>query len=260
MSDSGQAFDALFADKPAPETAPAAPAPEPTPQAPPAATQPEQAAEVPQPAQPVSAEPAPAKREEAIPLRTALDWRDEAKANKARVAELEAQLRQPQTVPSVQDDPEAFAAYQTELVNRTRTNTIFDVSETMATEKYGAEPVQSAMEWAMGKAQASPAFASEYLKQKHPIDWAVKQQRRETLLNEIGDDPDAYVRRRAAELAQAGGTPPQPAQPSPAVLPQPAATPATPAPRPSLASAPTAGGMNTVPIGPGAAFDAAIRR
>lgn len=202
--------------------------------------------------------PAPEPRQEAIPLATALEWRDNAKAFKRKLEALEAERAATPApeVPSATADPEGFAGYMADLANRTRMNTVFEVSETMATEKHGADAVKSAMDWAMGQAQASPSFAAEYLKQKHPIDWAVKQQKRFGLMDKIGDDEEAYIRRRAAELGIAAPAPTEP-QPSSAV-PQPSAAPAPkPAPR-SIASTPSAGSQHSVPTGPGNAFEAAF--
>ncbi len=239
MSESNSPVDTLFADTSAGSASaspasPAAPAAEATPPAPaPEAT----------PAAPAAVEP---PKHDGIPMAVALDWRDELKATKKRLAELEA--RPAPQAPSVTEDPEAFARYQADLVSSTRTGTIFDVSETMAREKHGDEPVTKAMDWAMQQAQLSPAFAAEYLKQKHPIDWAVKQQKRHALLDEMGDDPEAYVARKIAEKSAAAPAASQ-AQPAPAApaaaLVQPVAP--KPTPRPSLASSPSAGGHQTVP-------------
>lgn len=165
----------------------------------------------------------------------------------------------PVEIPSVQQDPVAWEKYQQQLVQQTRTSTIFDVSETMAREKHGDAPVQEAMDWAMNEAQRSPHFASEYLIQKHPIDWAVKQKKRSDVMGKIGDDPDAWVRARYAELNAAAPQTNEPQAPAPAPN-QPAAhapqQPANPPPPRSLASAPSAGGLNTVvPTGEFAALD-----
>lgn len=189
-----------------------------------------------------------------------LDERDKRKAADERAAraeqrarELEERLNQPSQIPSA-SDPEALARY----IDQQKTSTVFDVSETMAREKHGDEPVAQAMDWALQRAQQSPAFAAEYLKQRHPIDWAVKQHKRDAVMNDVGDDPDAYVRRRAAELGLTGTAPAtQAAQPSQAATPQPMApAPAPAAPPRSLASAPAAGAATSVPTHAVAAVDA----
>jgi len=228
----------------APAPAAATPAPEPSPATVPAVT----------PA------PTPEPRHEPVPLATFLDIRDKLKAAEKRIAELDrAQPSQP--VPSASDDPEGYAAYLENIANSTRINTRFEMSEALARDKHGDDTVQKAMDWAMEQASTSPSFAAEYVQQKHPIDWAVKQQKRYALLSTIGDDPEAYI---AAEIAKrlAGSPAPTPEQ-QPAA---PTASPpqvATPAPAPaaprSIASAPAAGASQHVtPSGPGSAFEAAF--
>lgn len=166
----------------------------------------------------------------------------EAKELRARIQQFESQQQQPQ-LPSA-SDPQALAQY----IDQQRTSLAFDMSETMAREKHGDEPVSQAMDWALQRAQQSPAFAGEYLKQKHPIDWAVKQHKRDAVLQQVGDDPDAFVRRRWAEmnptaLPQTDAPPSQAASPQPAPIPQQQAT----APPRSIANAPSAGGAQVVP-------------
>lgn len=199
--------------------------------------------------------PAPAAEQPQKPLidpeqfKGYLEEREKRQALERKVKELESRkpVEEPQ-IPSIQTDPAAWEAYQQQLVQQTRATTIFDVSETMAREKHGDDAVSQAMDWAMKRSQESPAFAAEYLKQKHPIDWAVKQQKRDSLMSKIGDDPDAWVRARYAELTAASPQP-QAAQPSPAASPQlvPAAQP-VPQPPKSIATATAAGGgANHVP-------------
>lgn len=191
-----------------------------------------------------------------VPLSAVLDEREKRQKLEREIAEIRAQ-QQPSKVPSIQEDPEAFAAYQHQLVQQTATNTKFETSEIVARQQHGDDTVQKAMDWAMERSNTSPAFAAEYLKQKHPIDWAVRQHKRDTLVSSIGDDEEAYIRRRAAELglAPAPQTETPQGQPAPA-SPQPA-VPKPPPPRPSLASATSAGGMQTVPVVSG--FEAAFK-
>ena len=94
--------------------------------------------------------------------------------------------------------------------------------------------------------------------QQHPIDWIVQQHKRDTMMADIGTDPDEYVRRRALELGFTMAT--APTTPAPAVVPQPiVAQPATP-PR-SLATAPgTGGGVKDVPTGPMASLGSVFTR
>jgi hypothetical protein len=165
--------------------------------------------------------------------------------------------------PQYQDDPDAWARHieqrQSEAVRDIR----FEVSEEFANEKHGDDKVKAAKTWseerARSEAQAygfSP-FAAEFMRQRHPIDWLVKQHKQAQWLAQVGDDPEAYVRRKYAELTAVpaavtaaplnGGAPPQPGMP----LSKPFV------PDKSLVDAPSAGGIRTgTPVGPGATFDA----
>jgi len=180
----------------------------------------------------------------------------EAKALRDRIARFEQQ--QPQG-PSDQDPDIA------RRIDSARADAIFTTSERWAKKEHGDEVVLSAMDWAMQRSMQNPAFAAEYLKQDHPIDWAVKQQKRDRILNEIGDDPDAFIEARiAARLANinpaAAAPPNQAAQPAQAASPQLTAPPAqTPAPPRSLAHTASAGGLQAVPEGHFAPFDAAFK-
>ncbi len=203
-----------------------------------------------QPEPPKSAEPA--KPEPGfIPIAAMLDEREKRRKAEERAAALEAQHRRPQQTPSVQDDPEGFAQYVQQIQERAAVSSRFDVSETLATEKHGEAVVKAAMEWGMERAQQSPAFAAEYIKQKHPIDWAVRQHKRDKLISELGDDDNAqkaFIERRARELGLIPAAPQEgAAPPAPQAAPQPVAQQPKPTPSPSLASAPSAGGPRTSP-------------
>ena len=217
---------------------------------------PEVKAEPPQPAPQAPAQPEPPKPVEPtkpepgfIPLAAMLDEREKRRKAEERAAALEAQHRKPQNIPSVQDDPEAFAQHVHEATQRAVVSERFNISETLATEKHGEAVVKAAMDWGMERAQASPAFAAEYMKQKHPIDWAVRQHKRDKLISELGDDDNAqkaWVERRARELGLIPAAPQEGAT-APQAAPQPVAQPKPPTPSPSLASAPSAGGPRTSP-------------
>jgi len=218
--------------------------------------------ETPAAAAPSAAPAEPPKTVDGIPLAVALEWKSELKEAKKRLAEFEeSRSQQPDIqVPSPLEDPDGYALYQADLVNRAQTSARFDTSELIARSAHGDDAVQKAMDWGMERAQASPAFAAEYLRQRHPIDWAVKQMKREELMSKIGDDPDAYVRARWAEL-NATQTSPQPVPTNGAAAsPQPAA-PRQPSPQRSLAAQPTAGShTGSVPMGLEATLDAVFPR
>lgn len=250
-------LDAIFDGKPL--------APEPQPQPaevlppnpePPLEAEPEPApAEQPEPAP----TPKPDDRGHMVPLATVLDTRDKLKAAERRIAEFEAQQRPnpAEEAPDPFDDPDGFRAYEASQRESAVIGIRFELSETMARDKHGDDTVQTAMDWGAQRAQTDEAFRIDFLKQRHPIDWVVRQQKRDGLMSEVGDDPDAYVRRRAAELGliaapDAGaGSPPVPGQ-------QPAPKPAVP-PR-SIAGAPSAGGNRDIAMDDKASMDAIFKR
>jgi hypothetical protein len=225
------------------EATPPEPTPEPIVETPPVEAPVEPIAEpVEQPSpEPVVEAEAP-KEERAIPLATFLDQRDELKAAKRRLAELEAQ---PQAAaPSPFDDPDAFAGYfQSELTNQRMA-----MSDVMARQAYGAETVESAAAWASTKANEDPTFRASWAQtlqtNPHPLDWIVQQHKRDALLSDIGDSPDAWFEREAAKRGYA-------ALSAPVVAAQ--AAPMNPAPRPQAPPKSIAGDASpaNAPIAPG---------
>jgi hypothetical protein len=257
-----EGFASLSAPAPAPDTSAAPVAPAPAPAAPAPVADPAPGAPAPVASAPATAAADAGKTPESIPLPLYLDTRDENKKLKARLAELEAKA--PATpaapIPSFKDDPEGFAAHMADATNRVAVSTRFDTSEMYARDKHGDDTVTAAMEWGLQRAQQSPAFAAEYLQQRNPIDWAVKQMKRAKIADEIGDDEEAYFTAQAEKrgfvragtvAAPAAPATPQPQAAAPAPQPAPLAAPSR-----SLASAPSAGGPQIVPATGFAALDA----
>lgn len=208
----------------------------------------EQVAEpAPEPA-PVVAEPE-ARQPHTVPLTVLHEVRDELKETKRQLAEMQAQRQAaPAEAPDPYDDPQGFAAHQNEQVNRALVNQRFQTSDLIARQQHGAETVEAAAAWATERASKDTGFAQSYMQQPHPIDWIVQQHKRDGLLKDIGENPDDYVRRRAAELGYAIAAPI-----APVVLPVAQQQPALvqPSPPRSLASAPSKGGaIKDVPTGP----------
>ena len=244
-------LDAIFDDKsPAPvqETQPV--------EAPPIAPELAEAAPEPEAAQPEIAPPA-VHQDRNVPLAAMLDERDKRKAAERERDELraaQAARQSPAEVPDPYDDPDGFKAHIGEQLANQALSQRFDISETMARDKHGDDVVTAAMEWGANRAQTNPGFRDEFLSQKNPIDWVVRQQKRDATLADVGDDPDAYVRRRAAELgfmlpdagAGAVSVPGQVAKPA--------------APPRSIASAASTGGQREVAMDSKAAMDAIFKR
>jgi hypothetical protein len=211
------------------------PAPEPEPETP-----------EPEPAPEPSPEPQPEEPEARhVPLSVFLDARDREKELKRRVAELEAQSAPqapPEDMPDPIDDPRGFAAWQTQQVEQRIVAERFTMSDIMAKQVHGEEAVKTAAEWAFEKAKADPAFHLAYMRQPHPLDWIVREHKRQGLVSEIGDNVDDWFAREAAKRGYVQGAPVA-AAPAPAVVtPQQAARPAPPRSIASdaPASAPTA--------------------
>jgi len=216
----------------------------------------------PQPEAPVSPDPVPeAPKEQAVPLAAFLSVRDEMQQIKRRNQELEArQNAQPQAqeIPDPVDDPNGFAAAMRAEAQQMLVAQRFEMSKEIATQQYGAEAVETARQWAMERAAKDPAFDMSLGSQPHPIAWIVQQHKRDGLISQIGDDPDAWVRKRAAELGLGAPAPAAVAAPV-AAMGQPAPTAVAQPPR-SLAGAPgSGGGVIDVPTGPMSALGSVFK-
>lgn len=185
-----------------------------------------------------------------------LDEREKRQSIEKELRELRERFEQQNArpIPDFNSDPEGFATRLRDENQKVALNTRFETSELVAQKDYGDETVKAAMDWGMAQANASQAFASEYVQQRHPVDWIVKRFKRDQILAQIGDDPDAFVRKRFAELSASPATPqtPQASQPVPQ------STPSAPLPTPSLAAAVSAGGASAVPDG-AASLDALLK-
>jgi hypothetical protein len=192
----------------------------------------------------------------------------ELKALRQRLSELENAHAQ---VPLDPNDPD-FARVLRDETARAVYAAKLDWSETMAREKYGDETVDAALAWAMQKVreeaarhpQGVSAFSTEYNAQKNPVDWVVRQQKRESALSLVGDDPEKFAREWATKNGWVLNPAPAPVNghqanghavaPSPQPGTQPPA--AQPIPTRSIASKPSAGGNQaTVALGLDAALD-----
>jgi hypothetical protein len=121
------------------------------------------------------------------------------------------------------------------------------MSDVMARQAYGAETVESAAEWASTKPTKTPPSAHHGHRRQnnpHPIDWIVQQHKRDALLSDIGDSPDAWFEREAAKRGYA-------ALSAPVVAAQ--AAPMNPAPKPQAPPKSIAGDASpaNAPIAPG---------
>lgn len=172
-----------------------------------------------------------------VPISVVLDERDKRKALEAEVAQFRAQ-QQPQTqpqVPDMFDDPEGFANYQAGTAHSAALNVKLDMSEEFVRQQKGDEIVDKARDWALEQFQRRPGYQQEVFNQRNPYGYIVQQYEREQIASSV--TADDFAQFQAWKQAQAQLTQTQ-QQAAPAVAPSPAIPPR------SLASAPSAGGIN----------------
>ncbi len=238
--------------QPAPEVSSAPPAsPEPPPPAP------AQESQTTAPVQPVGGhvQPPPGY----IPMAAVLDEREKRQRLERELEEYRRKVQEAERPPQNIDpiaDPEGFNRQLDMQRARDRWEIITSISHATASRQHGAEKVKAAEEWLAGELQTNPHLWATVQRQVDPYDFVVQQHQRSLRLSKIGDDdPDAYAQKWAeangyvkapTTAVNAGTTAPSPQS--------------TPLPKPSLASAPSAGGRGpSVPVGPGEAFNAVFR-
>lgn len=181
-----------------------------------------------------------------VPLKALHETRDEVKALKEQLAALQQPQAQAKQVPDIFEDPDGFVQYQNQQLQNAMLNTTLNISEEMTRASAGSETVDEAQKWGAQEFAKNPALYHQFLQQRNPYGFLVEQYKRASLVSQLGDDPteiQAYLAWKQAQQA------PQPAQ----ATPQPELPPA------SIAAAPSAGGMQHIPTGPGAAFDSVIK-
>lgn len=193
------------------------------------------------------------KEQHAIPIATALQWRDEAKEYKRQ---LEAQRQeQPAQRPDPFDDPDGFAQHIESRVAQAEMQAVWKVSDRLARKEHGPEVVDAAVAWATEKAPNDPGFAASYMRAEDPIDWIVQQHKRDSLVSQLPTDVSSIEELIEREIAKRGLSAPVAAAPIPvAASVQQAPKPAAP-PR-SLVDAPSSGGVTHTPIGTAAGLEA----
>lgn len=246
----GEEPPATTAAEPAPETPPPA---EPHASPEPADAEPVQAAPAPAPAATPVAEPAPQAQPAPgyVPIQAMLETRDKLKAAEAKLAAL--QPAQEPELPDAVMDPQGFAAFQAAQTQQAVLGVKLDISEDMARQRHGDGAVDQARDWALQRFQESPAFRDQTLGHRNPYEFIVQQFKAQTALSKLGDpsEVDAFLAWKAAQASVAS--------PATAAALAPASPQASP-PTPSLAAAPSAGGVAHVPTGPGQAYDALFQK
>lgn len=184
-----------------------------------------------------------------VPLKALHETRDEVKALKAQLEAFQRPQQQPQAsqVPDIFEDPDGFVQYQNLQLQQATLNTTLNISEEMTRASAGNETVDEAQKWGAQAFAANPPFYQQFLQQRNPYGFLVEHYKRATTFAKLGDDPteiEAFLAWKQAQKAA-----PQPAQ----AAPQPVT------PTSSIASAPSGGGVQHIPIGGGAAFDSFIK-
>lgn len=199
-------------------------------------------------------DPAPSVEKGDVPISALLDERERRQKAERETEQLQERLRSlsPQVESPAIDD---------ETANQIRIatlNTRLDISEDMARQRHGEEMIDQVQAWTKERMAASPAYANEVLSSRNPYEKAVQDYQRDQVVQSL--KPGDLEQFRAWQAAQAVGAQP-PADPAAPLAPV-AAAPPTPPPTPprSIASAPSAGGAQAVPTGPGQAYDAVFTK
>jgi len=231
---------------------PPSPAPQPAPQPEPTPTP------APQPTPGEPAQPAAVKppiEPGHVPLAAMLDEREKRQKIERDFEAFKKQHQQPpKPPPSPYDDPDAYSRHVDGRLAQLEQNMRLNHSEERTEEKHGATLLNEAKAWAERIAQEEAArgetrFATFFLNHPKPFEWLIATFKRDKFNSEVGDDPDAWARKRVAELDKQGG---QPGSPQPTPQAKPFAAPKTIAGTPSAAGA----GARSIPVGPSAAFEA----
>jgi hypothetical protein len=151
--------------------------------------------------------------------------------------------------PDIFEDPEGYQNFQQQQVRTALLNTTLNISEEVTRAAVGSELVDQAQQWGAQQFQANPALYQQFISQRNPYGFLVQQYQRDQVLSKLNADPKQVEAFLAWQQAQ------QQLQEQPAATPSPQPV----APPPSIASAPSAGGVQQIATGPGVAFSEFIK-
>ena len=143
----------------------------------------------------VKAEPEPKAPDEPqmVPVGVVQELRRELREMKA------AQSQQTQkAAPDVFDDPEGFSKHLSEAVEARATGTKLEMSRFMAEREFGKDVVDAAYEYF----DQHPEQSRDLLKHPSPFHAAVEHFNRQRVTAEIGNDPDAWIKAKEAEITK----------------------------------------------------------
>ena len=207
-----------------------------------------------------------------IPVAKYMALRDKERQTQAEIQHLRQQLQRysqpPQELPDPLTDPRGYENYIAQQIDQrlAQSRREFDEyryadSEERAADRYGRELVEEAFAAFQQANMQDPSMWHRFHASRDPWGQMVNWYNQAKLMSQIGDDPDAWVERRFAEIqaakaaqAQARGSSPPPA-------------PGTPfrggprrAPVSSLSNAPPSGvRTQAVATGPSATFDSMFK-
>ena len=144
-------------------------------------------------AKPEAAKPADTEEKATVPLKALQAERTKRQELEQRLKELEDRAKapepEPKPIPNPAVDPAAYHA----LVQEQQANTLLNVSEILARQRYADldEKIAAFRE----EADQNPALYQQLFRQKDPYDWVYQQGKARLALKEIGTDPEAYRQR-----------------------------------------------------------------
>lgn len=181
-----------------------------------------------------------------VPLAALHETRDKVRDLEARLAaQQQPTVQTPPATPDVFEDPEGFTTAIQQQIKQAVYAERLNFSHATAAQKYGDETVQAAIEWGRAKCGSDPYFNATVMDNPDPVGFAVQQYQREQIASSV--DLSEYEQFKAWKAAQAQA---QTVAPVAAVQ----------APPRSIATAPSSGGIEHVPTGPGQAFDSVFNR
>lgn len=173
-----------------------------------------------------------------VPLQALHETRDEVKALRAKLEQLQQPQEQPKS-PDIFEDPEGYQAHLSSQFEQKLYQQTLAISQRFAEQQHGKEAVDQALAWGVERCNADPHFNAQVKSSPDPVGFAIEQYRRDQIASQV--DLSEFQKFQAWQAAQAAT--------------QPAPVAETPPPPRSLASLPSSGGAAHVPTGPGQAFD-----
>lgn len=146
-----------------------------------------------------TADPEPEKPDPVmVPLAALHETRDENKALKRAIEDLQRRMEPKQEevkAPDILDDQEGYNGFIQQRISMATMNARLDMSEGLARDSYGDDAVNAALE-----AAKAAGVATSFADQKHPWGAMVKWHEKQLKMAEIGDDPDGWREREREKL------------------------------------------------------------